>query len=169
MRFIGCLLIALAGAGLGLYGSHRLRRRAAYLHQTVSLLRALERQLPYTALPMAILWQQLAASGAYEDCRLLQDTVDALREDTAFIDAFSAAVDIACGAGLLTEAGRGLLQECGVGFGRYDLTRQTAHLQYYGDRAEEMATALMADASVQGRLYRVTGLAGGVALALLLL
>lgn len=118
---------------------------------------------------MAILWQQLAASGAYEDCRLLQDTVDALREDTAFIDAFSAAVDIACGAGLLTEAGRGLLQECGVGFGRYDLTRQTAHLQYYGDRAEEMATALMADASVQGRLYRVTGLAGGVALALLLL
>ena len=169
MRFVGCLLIALAGAGLGLYGSHRLRRRTAYLQRSVALLRTLERQLPYTALPMAVLWRQLAASGAYKDCRLLQDTVDALREDTAFIDAFSAAVETACTAGLLTEAGRCLLLECGAGLGRYDLTRQTDHLRYYGDRGEEMAAALASDASARGRLYRVTGLAGGMALALLLL
>ena len=169
MRYIGCLLIALAGAGMGMYGSHLLHRRAAYLRRTAGLLRAVECQLPYTAQPMAVLWRRLAAQGVYENCRLLRDTVAALGEDTPFPTAFSAAVETARAAGLLTTAGHSLLSECGAGLGRYDLTRQAAHLCHYRQQTEELAAALEREAAERGRLYRVVGLAGGAALALLLL
>ena len=169
MQYIGCLLMALAGAGMGLWGSRHLHRRAAYLHQTVRLLQVLERQLPYTAQPMAVLWRQLAVSGVYEDCRLLRDTLAGLDADVPFTTAFAAALEQARGEDLLSAAGYRLLSECGAGCGRYDLTRQTEHLHHYRLAAEEMADALSAEAVTKGRLYRVMGVAGGVAVSLLLI
>lgn len=168
MRCIGCLLIALAGMGMGLYGAHRLHRQAAYIQQTVRVLQTLERQLPYTALPMTDLWRRLAASDAYDDCRLLRDTAAAL-PDVPFSAAFGAAVERAEGEGLLTPAGCGLLTEFGAGCGRYDLIRQTEHIRHYRCRLEDLAQDLSLLAVTRGRLYRVAGTAGGVALALLLL
>ncbi len=168
MRLIGCLLIALAGAGMGVYGAHRLHRQATYIQQTVRVLQVLERQLPYAALPMTDLWRRLAASEAYGDCRLLRDTAAALPDDS-FAIAFTAAVERAEREGLLTPAGRSLLAEFGEGCGRYDLLRQTEHIRHYRCQLEDLSKELSLSAVMRGRLYRVAGLAGGVALALLLL
>lgn len=168
IRCIGCLLIALAGMGMGLYGACRLRRRAAYIQQTQRLLQALECQLPYTAQPLAVLWRRLADTEAYGDCRLLRDTAAELAS-VPFDTAFAAAVERARTEGLLTSAGLSLLLEFGAGCGRYDLTRQTEHIRYYRRQLEDLAAELSRYAAAKGRLYRVAGLAGGVALALLLL
>ena len=168
MRWLGCLLIALTGAGMGVYGAHRLHRQATYIQQTVRVLQALERQLPYTALPMADLWRRLAASEAYDDCRLLRDTAATL-PDVPFSAAFGAAVERAEQEGLLTPAGCGLLLEFGGGCGRYDMIRQTEHIRHYRCQLEDLSKDLSLTAMLRGRLYRVAGTAGGVALALLLL
>lgn len=117
---------------------------------------------------MADLWRRLAETDAYGDCVLLRDTVAAL-PDSPFAAAYAAAVERARTAGLLTPVGAALLAEFGSGCGRYDLTRQTEHIRHYRMQAEELTSALRHRASVQGKLYRTTGLAGGVALALLLL
>lgn len=132
------------------------------------MLQVLERQLPYTAQPMSDLWRHLAESAAYADCLLLRDTA-AVLPDTPFAAAYAAAVERARTAGLLTPVGVALLAEFGSGCGRYDLTRQTEHIRHYRMQAEELTAALHRRATVQGKLYRTTGLAGGVALALLLL
>ncbi len=168
MRYIGCLLIALAGAGMGLHAADRLRCQATYIQQTVRLLQVLERQLPYTAQPMTVLWQQLAASAVYGESHLLRHTAAALT-DTPFTAAFTAAVEQAQAEGLLTPAGHSLLLEFATGCGQYDLTRQTEHICHYRRQLEDLAVSLSDYAAQRGRLYRVTGLAGGVALALLLL
>lgn len=168
MRYIGCLLMVLAGAGMGLYAGHRLHRQCVYIRQTARVLQVLERQLAYTARPMADLWRQLALSEAYADCALLQDTAAALA-DQPFAVAFTAAVERAQTAGWLTPVGYSLLQEFGEGCGRYDLTRQTEHIHQYRRQLEDLAAALEGGAAVKGRLYRTAGWAGGLALALLLL
>lgn len=116
---------------------------------------------------MTDLWQQLALSVPYADCVLLQDTV--AQPDTPFAAAFSAAVERAQTAGWLTSAGYSLLMEFGAGCGRYDLIRQTEHIRHYRQEAEQLSADLCHRATVRGQLYRTAGLAGGVALALLLL
>jgi len=117
---------------------------------------------------MAVLWRQLADTEAYGDCRLLQDTVVGLAS-APFDAAFSAAVERARADDLLTPAGHSLLSEFGAGCGRYDLTRQTEHIRHYRRQLEDLGAELSRYAAAKGRLYRVAGLAGGVALALLLL
>ena len=117
---------------------------------------------------MADLWRRLAASEAYDDCRLLRDTAATL-PDVPFSAAFGAAVERAEQEGLLTPAGCGLLLEFGGGCGRYDLIRQTEHIRHYRCQLEDLSKDLSLTAMLRGRLYRVAGTAGGVALALLLL
>ena len=168
MRWFGCLLMALAGAGMGLYAAHRLLRQAEYLGQVTRLFQVLERQLPYTALPMSDLWRRLAELDAYADCALLRDTVTTL-PDSSFTSAYAAAVERAQRAGMLTPNGVALLTEFAADCGRYDLTRQTEHIRHFRLRAEELTALLEHRAAAQGKLYRTAGLAGGVALALLLL
>ncbi len=117
---------------------------------------------------MISLWRRLAAAEVFVDHRLLQDTAAGL-EDAPFGAAFSRAVERAQTDGLLTPVGRQLLLEFGAGCGRYDLTRQAEHIRHYRQQLEELESQLTEQAAVKGRLYRVLGSAGGVALALLLL
>lgn len=117
---------------------------------------------------MTDLWRRLAPSAAYADCALLRDTAAAL-EDAPFSAAFTAATEQARTAGLLTPAGYSLLTEFGAGCGRYDLSRQTDHIRHYREEAACLAADLRRLAIERGRLYRTAGMAGGAALALLLL
>ena len=168
MGYVGFLLMMAAGMGMGLYGAHRLRRQAQYIRQVCRLLQTLDQQMSFTALPIGPLWQQLAAQTAFSDYRLLQDTAVGLGT-TSFDIAFASAVEQAQTDGVLTPSGRQLLLEFGAGCGRYDLTRQAEHIRHYRRRLEELESTLDQQATVKGRLYRVLGLAGGMALALLLL
>lgn len=110
----------------------------------------------------------MAQDTAYEQCSLLQNTAAGLSEHP-FGEAYEAALEQARAEGLLTEEGFSLLQEFGSGCGRYDLTRQTEHIAYCRQQLEDLGDELSRRGAVQGRLYRVAGMAGGVALALLLL
>lgn len=165
MRYVGMILIVLAGCGLGLTFSRRLYRRVWLLARAERLLQALDARLLYTAEPLSKLWRQLAESPAFADDKLLQETVRGL-SDAPFSEAFSRAADRLGPA--LTADDRALLKAFGEGCGVTGLQEQTAHIrQYVGElrRAREGAEAVAAE---RGRLYRVAGLSGGLALALLL-
>ena len=71
-------------------------------------------------------------------------------------------------AGLLLPAARQLLTEFAEGCGRTDMAGQQAHIDYYRRLlAAEEETARRTYAE-KGRVYRVLGLTGGIALMLLL-
>jgi len=168
MGYVGHLLILMAGTGLGVYCARHLHRRTQSLQQTGGVLQALLRQMTYTARPMSELWRQLAQNEAYSGFSLVQDTAAGLA-DAPFGVAFAAAVERAAEAGFLQPPGRQLLLEFGEGCGRYDLARQEQHIRHYCDRLAELEEEARRQAAVKGRICPVMGLAGGAALALLLL
>lgn len=117
---------------------------------------------------MTEIWQYLAASAEFTGYDLLQHTAAFLpRED--FVTAFSLAVEQDYGCGLLTPTGRQLLLEFGAGCGPYDQQRQEEHIRHYRERLAALGEDLHRQTAEKSRLYRVVGLAGGGALALLLL
>lgn len=168
MGYVGHLLILLAGTGLGFWLSHRLCRQEQYLEQAIRLLQAVEQQVTFSPRPMAEIWQQLAASPEFSQYLLLQETASRLSE-MGFGVAYSGAVEMAFARGQLTPSGRQLLLEFGAGCGLYDLVRQTAHIRHYRNGLVALREDLHRQVTEKSRLYRVLGMAGGGALALMLL
>lgn len=117
---------------------------------------------------MSQLWQRLAEMPVLCDFPLLRDVKRGLHQ-AGFITAYTGAVERAAETGLLTPAGRQLLLEFGEGCGRYDVTRQEEHIAHYRALLKEQEHLLWQEAASKGRVYRVMGMAGGGALALLLL
>lgn len=117
---------------------------------------------------MPVLWRRLAQGEAFATFSLVRDTVAAL-PDTPFATAFSSAVEVAEKNGLVLPSARQLLLEFGDGCGHTDLTGQQAHIEYY----RTLLSAQEADCrrlwQEKGRVYRMLGLTGGVALMLLLM
>lgn len=168
MAYIGHLLIAAAGTGMGLWMAHRLSARSRFLEQADRLLQAVEQQIAYTAEPMDAVWRRLTLWPNFRSMPLLVDTVSGL-DSGCFSSAFSAAVESAAERGLLTEEGRCLLLEFGEGCGGYDLAGQCEHIRHYRGRIARLQQQTAADAAVRGRLYRVMGVSVGTALALMLM
>ena len=165
--WLGHLLIVAAGTGLGLSASHHLNKQVSYLHGAVQLLQMLEQQVAYSAQPMAVLWQTLADSGSLSDCRLLQDTVSAMNEQ-GFCTAFVQAVERAEAEDLVFPAARRLLLQFGDGCGRYDVVGQVEQIAHHRRGLAALEEQWQAQVATKARLYRVLGVAGGLALALLL-
>lgn len=124
--------------------------------------------MSYTALPMPELWRRLAQGEGFATFALVQDTAKAL-PDASFSAAFAQAVTAAEEEGLLLPPVRQLLMEFGEGCGHTDLAGQQAHIAYYRElltAQEQQARSLWQE---KGRVYRTLGLAGGIALMLLLI
>lgn len=124
--------------------------------------------MAFTALPMTDLWLRLASREVFADYALLQETASRLPV-ADFHTAFTEAVEAAVRRGELESSGRQLLLEFAEGCGRYDLTGQTAHITQYGDRLETLEQETAQKAAPLCRVYQMTGVAGGTALALLLM
>lgn len=124
--------------------------------------------MSYTAQPMDDLWRRLAQSEAFAAFDMVRDTVDRLG-DAPFAAAFAAALEKAAKEGVLLPADRQLLEEFGRGCGRTDLQGQQAHIAYYRDRLSQQEEQARRVYEEKGRVYRVLGLTGGVALMLLLM
>lgn len=117
---------------------------------------------------MDALWQRLARNEAFAAFSLVRDTAARL-PDTAFSAAFHAALEKAEAEGVLLPADRRLLAEFADGVGRTDLGGQQAHFTYYREQLAQRETEARRAYEEKGRVYRVLGLTGGVALMLLLI
>ena len=117
---------------------------------------------------MPDLWRRLAQSEGFAAFSLAKDTAEEMAQ-VSFFTAFSQAVKKAEQNGLLLPPARQILLEFAEGCGHTDLTGQQAHIEYYRTlltAQEEEARRVWQE---KGREYRVLGLAGGVALMLLLM
>jgi stage III sporulation protein AB len=168
MGWIGGLLLTAAGAGMGWHFACRLRRRVTFLETCGRLMQTLWQDMSYTAQPMGELWRRLAQNEAFAAFPLVRDTADALTS-APFSDAFAAALKKAETEGVLLPADRLVLTEFGEGCGRTDLSGQQVHITYYRDRLSQREEEARRTYEEKGRVYRVLGLTGGLALTLLLM
>ena len=168
VKFIGLALILAAGTGAGFYASHRLLQRVRMLEQLERVFGTLLRLLTYSAAPMGQLWRQLATMDGVGDCPLVADTVNGL-EEMPFSAAFGAAVERLSATGQLHPSERQLLLSFGMECGRYDLPRQTAQMRGCIQGLEELRDGAREQLKSRGQVYRMMGVSGGAALALLLM
>lgn len=168
MKYIGLALILAAGTGVGFYASHRLLQRVSTLEQLERVFGTLLRQLTYSAAPMGQLWRQLAEMEGIGNCPLVADTVGGLAE-MPFSAAFTAAVERMGAVGLLQPSERQLLLTFGAECGQYDLPRQAAQIRSCIQGLEELCNAAREQLKSRGQVYRLMGMSGGAALALLLI
>ena len=168
MGWIGGLLLMVAGTGMGWYAAHRLQRRMIFLETCGRLMQALWQEMSYTSRPMGELWQRLAQNEAFSGFPLARYTAEQL-SNVAFSAAFAAAAERAEREGFLLPADRRLLTEFGEGCGRTDLGGQQAHIAYYRNLLAQQEAEARRVYEEKGRVYRMLGLTGGVALTLLLM
>ena len=167
MGWIGGLFLMVAGVGIGLTASHRLRRRVTYLETCERLLQALWQEMSYTTRPLPDLWRRLSRNEAFSAFPLVRDTAQRLSH-ADFFDAFAAAVRCAEQAGDVTSETSRLLLEFAEGCGRTDLDGQQAHIEYYRTLLAQQGEQARRTYEEKGRVYRVLGWTGGIALVLLL-
>ncbi len=155
----------MAGLGTGLYYARRLYRRADELRAWVVFCRLLADRLAYTAAPLADLWLSLSEERPGASLPLVQSVAAALRRDEPFSAVFIAAVDAAA----VEDALRQALRTLGSALGRSGLEQQIGHIRHCQATLETLHEAALAQAAVRAPVYRMTGFAGGVSLALLLM
>ncbi len=122
----------------------------------------------FTALPMPELWRRLAQNEAFAAFSLVTYTTSAL-PFISFSAAFAEAVKRAEEEGALLPSTRRILLAFGEGCGQTDIDGQRTHIEYYRtllSAQEEESRRLWQE---KGRVYRMLGLTGGVALMLLLM
>lgn len=117
---------------------------------------------------MTDLWRRLAQSEGFSSFELVQSVANALPR-SLFAVAFAAGVEEAEQEGLLLPPVRQLLLEFGEGCGHTDLTGQQAHIEYYRTLLAAQEAESRRTWQEKGRVYRMLGSAGGVALMLLLI
>lgn len=168
MKWIGLLLITAAGAGLGWCASRQMTRRVADLGSIQHLMEVLLRQMTYTTRPVSQLWQQLAADEGPKRCFLVVQTAAYLSR-YPFAEAFRQAVEDAVGEGRLQAEEQQVLLSFSREWGQYDMERQTAQIRDCIRQLSHLRQEAAEQAKAKGKIYQVAGVAGGMALALLLL
>ncbi|MBQ3203070.1 MAG: stage III sporulation protein AB [Clostridia bacterium] len=132
------------------------------------LLQGLWQEMSYTSLPMPDLWQRLAQGEAFAAFPLVQEVAKELSH-IPFADAFASALEKAEGEGAMLPSDRQLLLEFAAGCGHTDLEGQQAHIEYYRSLLSAQEGEARRVWQEKGRVYRVLGLTGGMALMLLLM
>lgn len=122
----------------------------------------------YTTRPITQLWQQLVVDEGQNGCFLLGQTAAYLSR-CPFAEAFSRAVEDAARERRLQNEEQQVLLSFSREWGQYDMERQTAQIQDCIRQLSRLRQEADEQAKAKGKIYRVAGLTGGMALALLLL
>lgn len=168
MKWIGLLLTALAGIGLGVYAALRLYRRAAWLEQAAGLVRFMAAQIRYTAAPVGELLDRAAGAAEFTRLTFLADCRQRLSRGDGFRTAWPESLREQACAGGANGGDCELMQRFGEELGATDVEGQLASCRLYAERLGERLAAARRAAAEKGRLYVTLGAAGGLAAVLLL-
>ena len=146
-----------------------LSQRADTLEQIQRLITRIATQIRYTAAPLRDILSPLAVEGEYKALLFLQDIQHELDHDKTLSSVWNQSVrnrQKVCG---LNRADTELLVEFGNGLGKTDIEGQLSHCELYAELFSRQAENARQEVAAKGRLYTTLGIAGGLALALLLI
>ena len=169
IRVIGLLLVALTGAGAGLWASSMLHRRTASLEAAGRLMRWLSTRIRYSAAPVGELLLDASQEQEFRALSFLGGAAQGIREGTDPATAWSRSLAAGGKSGGFSRSDRELLDGFGSGLGKTDVEGQLSHCELFGGLLEEHLQQARADAASKGRLYTTLGVIGGAAFALLML
>lgn len=168
MKWIGLLMIALAGVWLGISASMHLNRRTKTLGQIEKMIVRMDAQIRYTATPVWELAAGVAGCDEFSQLSFLREL--GMRQGGQQVDfpsAWSQCIGRHGKSADLTREDQELLIEFGKGLGTSDIEGQLNHCRLYQDLFVKQRALAEQEAAAKGKLYVTLGAAGGMGLALL--
>lgn len=168
LKGIGLLSLVLAGGGIGLMMSDKLRRRAESLGLYLRLVKRIAVQLRYTAAPIGDIVSDPALVREFSGLAAFSEAVRAVRI-ADFPTAWQQGLQKGVKLDSLTEQDAEILLAFGRSIGTTDLEGQIAHCEMYSQILEERLSLAKTEQEKKGKLCRMMGLSAGLALAILLI
>lgn len=168
MKWIGLLMIALAGVWLGVSASMHLNRRTKTLGQVEKMIVRMDAQIRYTATPVWELVSKAAACDEFSQLSFLKEVgVQQEAQRVDFSTAWGRCIERHGKGADLSREDQELLMEFGKGLGTSDIEGQLNHCRLYQDLFVKQRLLAEQEAAAKGKLYVTLGAAGGMGLALL--
>lgn len=167
VRILGATLTVISCAFFGFRVSWEYLGRLRFLRQLLDVLDEMENRLSFQCSPLPELVQAAAERGKGEVYRLLKAFADAL-ENHAFADA-AGCMRFVLDAENPDTFRRRLLMQLGRSLGRFDLEGQKRELEKLREIVRREILKMEQSQPETLRTWRILGIYGGIALAVLLL
>lgn len=169
-RIVGCILVVVAGAGMGFSGSMRLSEQIRILEKLLQMVICLKGEIRCgnASLPDAFYGAAGRMNGKYRE--FLISAADRMKAGTGekLSQICRECAESALKKSCLTHGEKDAFFSVGEYLGYMDLEMQIKQLSLYEKNLEEEISRLKEEASGKKRLYRSLGILGGLLLAVLL-
>lgn len=159
----------ITGALLGVYASAGLSRRVSGLELAQRLIARVASQIRYTAAPAGEILLDAAAREEFRTLSFLQRLQKLMGEGVELPSAWRQAVNDGRAESRFTPADAELLLSFGDVLGKTDVEGQLENCRLFTGLLQEHLASARQQAAAKNRLYITLGVAGGMALALVLL
>jgi stage III sporulation protein AB len=161
----GCLLVIMAGAGIGYIQSRKLAQRVTFLEQLLRLIDSLETEIRFSSSSLIQLLRKYAQiNGMLE---YLNRCAELANEGIPFTSSWQQAVGSIPREYGLTKDDRQFLIDFGGNLGVSDVEGQVNHCRLHRELAAVRLEQARGDKQKKGRLYTMLGLFAGIGIALL--
>ena len=169
-RIVGCILVVVAGVGMGFSGSMRLSEQIRILEKLLQMVICLKGEIRCgnASLPDAFYGAAGRMNGKYRE--FLISAADRMKAGTGekLSQICRECAESALKKSCLTHGEKDAFFSVGEYLGYMDLEMQIKQLSLYEKNLEEEISRLKEEASGKKRLYRSLGILGGLLLAVLL-
>lgn len=169
LRIIVCILIVTSCTGMGFVKASSFSRRSTELENTLELIRLMDMEITYKRDSLAKTFQKLAEMKECWFSRVLQRCSSLLEMQNTLEDSWLQALRENMENCPLNKSDLQLLSDFSLGLGKSDVRGQRGIIEPAVIRLEALAAEARVYEHKQGRMYRGLGIAGGIAIAVIII
>jgi stage III sporulation protein AB len=164
-----CILILLAGIGIGQLKAKTYENRVYHLQELITTLKVLESEMKYRLDPLPDLFLRVAGIREGMSAALLETAGALLKNQTArdLPDCWNEAVGAAYCESALNKEDKRILSDLGIDLGKTDLQSQAAMFLRTFSLLEAQAAEAAEEKRIKGKMYKSLGTAMGALIVIL--
>lgn len=168
-RFAGCFLIFLSCTALGMLKASSYRMHTAELQNTLELIRLLDMEITYKRDSLAKTFEKVSEMKQCWFSHVLKSCSVMLRKQNTLESSWQYALDEHAAVCPLYKKEIEILRDFSIGLGKSDIKGQRNLIEPAILRLEECITEAKRQEQKQGKMYRGLGIAGGIAIAVIII
>ncbi|HWQ79279.1 MAG TPA: stage III sporulation protein AB [Anaerovoracaceae bacterium] len=166
-----CILILLAGAGIGHLKAKTYENRVYHLQELITTLKVLESEMKYRLDPLPDLFLRVSKIKDGMGAALLETAAGMLKNQAVrdLPDCWREAVETAYCESALNKEDRRILTDLGIDLGKTDMESQTAMFLRTFSLLEVQAAEAAEEKKIKGKMYKSLGTAIGFLIVIILI
>lgn len=166
-----CILILLAGVGIGWLKAKTYENRVYHLQELITTLKILESEMKYRLDPLPDLFIRVSSIKAGMSSTLLETAGRLLKIQISqdFAECWKEAVEVAYQESALNKEDKRILTDLGIELGKTDMQSQSGMFLRTFTLLESQAEEAIEEKKTKGRMYKSLGPAIGILVVILLI